>query len=146
MIKCKKGMLKIPGRSCDTCKVGSFNLEEENPAGCTKCFCFGKTTRCNSAYLFWTQVTAGKEQWTSVSFDPIKAYSPVVGYGIEFDEPGPNEAFVPVYIPEFTLPEGNETNVLYFKVDIDANNLASYGGLIIYTLVSDPESDQRMWK
>ena len=30
---------------------GSFNLQESNPEGCTKCFCFGHTTRCESAYL-----------------------------------------------------------------------------------------------
>lgn len=44
------------GPSCDTCKDGTFDLREENDAGCTKCFCFGKTTRCNSANLYWAQV------------------------------------------------------------------------------------------
>lgn len=26
-------------------------MQEKNPEGCTKCFCFGKTTRCENAYL-----------------------------------------------------------------------------------------------
>lgn len=77
-----------------------------------------------------------------MSFDPIKTYSPVVGYEIEFEEPSQDTAFVPLYIPEDTTPEGNETNVLYFKADIHANHLASYGGVISYILVSDPDSEQ----
>ncbi|ODM92460.1 Laminin subunit alpha [Orchesella cincta] len=134
--------VNVEGRGCDTCKVGSFNLQESNPAGCTKCFCFGKTQRCNSAYLFWTQVTATKDQWTSVSIDPLKTYSPVVGYEIEFEDVDQQTAFVPLYIPEGTTPEGNETSVLYFKADINMNNLASYGGIVSYTLNSDPDSDE----
>lgn len=30
---------------------GTYNLQEKNPEGCTKCFCFGQTTRCENAYL-----------------------------------------------------------------------------------------------
>jgi laminin alpha 3/5 len=30
---------------------GTYNLQEKNPDGCTKCFCFGQTTRCENAYL-----------------------------------------------------------------------------------------------
>lgn len=26
-------------------------MQEKNPEGCTKCFCFGQTTRCENAYL-----------------------------------------------------------------------------------------------
>lgn len=135
--------INVEGRHCDSCKTGSFNLQEKNAAGCTKCFCFSKTAKCESAYLFWTQVTAVKDQWTAISFDPIKTYSPVIGYEIEFEDYGQQAAFLPIYIPEDTTPEGNETNVLYFKADIEANHLASYGGLISYHLTSDPDSDEQ---
>jgi len=87
-------------------------------------------------------VTATRDQWTSVSIDPLKTFSPVVGYEIEFEDVNEQAAFVPLYIPEGTTPSGNETSVLYFKADINMNNLASYGGIISYTLNSDPESDQ----
>lgn len=45
---CKKN---VEGRSCERCKEGTYNLQKSNPEGCTKCFCFGKTTRCEQAYL-----------------------------------------------------------------------------------------------
>ncbi|GBO40927.1 Laminin-like protein epi-1, partial [Araneus ventricosus] len=45
----------VYGDSCDQCKPGTFYLEEVNPLGCTKCFCFGTTDRCSSGYLFITQ-------------------------------------------------------------------------------------------
>lgn len=45
---CKKN---VQGRECNQCIEGTYNLVDTNPEGCTKCFCFGKTTRCSSAYL-----------------------------------------------------------------------------------------------
>lgn len=45
---CKKNVR--PG-SCDTCVDGTYNLEASNPDGCTKCFCFGKTSRCERSSL-----------------------------------------------------------------------------------------------
>lgn len=45
---CKK---HVTGPQCTLCKEDSFNLQESNEEGCTKCFCFGKTTRCTSSNL-----------------------------------------------------------------------------------------------
>ena len=45
---CKKN---VQGTECKYCSDGTYNLQEKNPEGCTKCFCFGKTTRCDNAYL-----------------------------------------------------------------------------------------------
>lgn len=47
----------VQGSACDVCKEGTFNIQENNEEGCTKCFCFGKTTRCVSAYLYRSQVS-----------------------------------------------------------------------------------------
>ena len=137
---------QVDGRHCETCKIGSFNLEESNPAGCTKCFCFGKTSRCSSSALFWTQITIPKTNWTAVSINPNEIESSgVIGYPVEF-ESGSNpdsdavSSFVPVYIPESAGPiMGNETNVGFFRGSLDGNFLASYGGYLTYTLVSDPD-------
>lgn len=41
----------VVGRDCEQCQEGTYNLQESNPDGCTTCFCFGRTTRCESAYL-----------------------------------------------------------------------------------------------
>lgn len=46
----------VQGVTCDTCREGTFNLQSVNEKGCTECFCFGKTTRCQSARLYKTHV------------------------------------------------------------------------------------------
>ncbi|XP_046433556.1 laminin subunit alpha [Neodiprion fabricii] len=47
----------VQGSGCDVCAEGTFDIQLNNPNGCTKCFCFGKTTRCSSASLYKTYVT-----------------------------------------------------------------------------------------
>jgi laminin alpha 3/5 len=47
--KCKKNVL---GDQCTYCTDDTFNLDAKNVDGCTKCFCFGQTTRCISAELY----------------------------------------------------------------------------------------------
>ncbi|XP_059508738.1 laminin subunit alpha-5 isoform X2 [Stegostoma tigrinum] len=36
----------VEGPQCDTCRLGTFYLDPANPKGCTSCFCFGATDRC----------------------------------------------------------------------------------------------------
>ncbi|XP_072098440.1 laminin subunit alpha-5 isoform X1 [Mobula birostris] len=36
----------VEGHRCDTCRLGTFYLDPTNPKGCTSCFCFGATDRC----------------------------------------------------------------------------------------------------
>ncbi|CAL1548003.1 unnamed protein product [Lymnaea stagnalis] len=47
----------VEGPKCDTCADGMFSLSAVNPKGCIKCFCFGHTTRCDSAGLSWDLVS-----------------------------------------------------------------------------------------
>ena len=49
--------LNVRGDTCDTCKPGSFNLQEDNLDGCTPCFCNGVSDSCQSAMLNKTQVS-----------------------------------------------------------------------------------------
>lgn len=37
------------GESCDQCKADSFNLDENNPLGCSKCWCSGVSNNCRSS-------------------------------------------------------------------------------------------------
>lgn len=67
----------VMGRRCDTCKDSTFGLLQVGPAstetdqqqhqelmtrhsfddgGCTPCFCFGRSSSCTQAQLFWSQV------------------------------------------------------------------------------------------
>ncbi|KAK7893585.1 hypothetical protein WMY93_022737 [Mugilogobius chulae] len=41
---CKKNVM---GFNCDLCKPGFYNLQPENPHGCTDCFCFGVSDVCD---------------------------------------------------------------------------------------------------
>nr|XP_046263462.1 laminin subunit alpha-3-like isoform X2 [Scatophagus argus] len=42
---CKRN---VAGIKCDTCGEGSFYFDPSSPHGCTNCFCFGATDRCQS--------------------------------------------------------------------------------------------------
>jgi len=51
--KCKK---HVSGLKCDKCVEGAFSLETWHPLGCTKCFCFERSTECQqSERLYWRQ-------------------------------------------------------------------------------------------
>lgn len=50
---CKKNVV---GPQCETCREGTFDLQESNEDGCAECFCFGKTTRCASSKYLKTTI------------------------------------------------------------------------------------------
>lgn len=39
----------MEGSRCDTCKPGYYNLHPSNPDGCSSCYCFGITDKCESS-------------------------------------------------------------------------------------------------
>ncbi|KAM6984916.1 laminin subunit gamma-3 [Aplochiton taeniatus] len=39
----------VEGQLCNRCKPGFFDLQQENPAGCQTCFCFGHSVACSSS-------------------------------------------------------------------------------------------------
>ncbi|XP_023215489.1 laminin subunit alpha-1-like [Centruroides sculpturatus] len=51
---CKKNVI---GFKCDECKAGTFSLTFNNKEGCLECFCFGRSTECEEAYMVWSQIT-----------------------------------------------------------------------------------------
>ena len=68
-------------QNCDSCIPGSFNLEPENPDGCTKCFCFGHTSQCTSSTRLSRSAVSTYEGWKGTL---IKIFS---GMGPELLEP-----------------------------------------------------------
>ncbi|XP_072936563.1 laminin subunit alpha-1-like [Epargyreus clarus] len=39
----------VVGDKCDECLEGTFGLSDDNPVGCTACFCFGRSAKCTQA-------------------------------------------------------------------------------------------------
>uniref|UniRef100_A0A3B3VSZ9 Laminin A chain n=1 Tax=Poecilia latipinna TaxID=48699 RepID=A0A3B3VSZ9_9TELE len=48
--------VNVMGVHCDQCKPGFYDLQQQNPLGCTDCFCFGVSDICQSSDWFVTQV------------------------------------------------------------------------------------------
>jgi len=134
----------VVGRGCDQCEEGSFNLQQENPDGCTDCFCFGKTARCISTDLTWTKIGASFPVWSGAVVNPMQAPTfpqiPVeVAYQNEEDEGF--DGFVPIRIMYENVPMGNDSTALYFKASLEGSFLTSYGGNLDYIVVSRAADD-----
>ncbi|KAK0428393.1 hypothetical protein QR680_010776 [Steinernema hermaphroditum] len=67
---CKKN---VKGLKCDACDANSFSLEENNPLGCTNCFCFNRSNFCVQSNLVWQQVYADDRR--IVFGEPAELYS-----------------------------------------------------------------------
>ncbi|XP_076269984.1 wing blister isoform X2 [Rhynchophorus ferrugineus] len=46
----------VSGDKCSTCKEGTFGLTQENPKGCTKCFCFLRSKSCRDTRYSWDKI------------------------------------------------------------------------------------------
>nr|CAD7256718.1 unnamed protein product [Timema shepardi] len=115
----------VNGQACDLCNEGTFNIQEKNPDGCTKCFCFGKTPRCSSSSLYrshlsqmtdWSLVVARVEQAVSVEpLDIVPDILPSTGIGANLLK---------------------DNRVVYFSAPPTYlnNKLTAYGGLLNYTV------------
>ncbi|GAB6025535.1 hypothetical protein CHUAL_011266 [Chamberlinius hualienensis] len=118
----------VEGPQCDTCRPGTFNLEEENPVGCTKCFCSGKTDRCSSSALYWSSSTE-QTGWRAVALVP-NTVSVQVHQKTEVLEGDPHP--ISVDLPFSTSPDV----IYYFSAPQEflGNKIAAYGGKLRYTL------------
>ncbi|KAL0280200.1 UNVERIFIED_CONTAM: hypothetical protein PYX00_001570 [Menopon gallinae] len=113
----------VYGLACDLCKEGTFHISAENPDGCTKCFCFGKTTRCSSSNLYRSQITSFEDY----DYATVEATSAAVNiHMVSSEEP---ELDIKDKVVYFLLPKA-----------YSGNKLTSYGGLLNYTMSfsSDP--------
>ena len=53
----------VRGENCDVCAPDAYFLEESNPSGCTKCFCFGNTDRCRPSTMMRTVMSGLEGEW-----------------------------------------------------------------------------------
>ncbi|KAK6627792.1 hypothetical protein RUM44_010271 [Polyplax serrata] len=107
----------VYGQACDLCKEGTFHINEKNPNGCTKCFCFGKTTRCSSSNLYRSQLRNLENYQVAAVATSSSAVDVVL---VDLEE------------PEADL----ENKVIYFVLPPSylGNRLTSYGGFLNYTI------------
>lgn len=124
---CKKN---VQGEFCQQCKDGTYNLQSSNSEGCTKCFCFGKTNRCESAYLRVFNVSMMKD----VTINTLEIESNTIE--IKRHLLAPQEILLNETLAEFKLLEGD--SLIYFGV-IDqwqdqTSHLTAYGGELTYTI------------
>ncbi|XP_034231739.1 laminin subunit alpha isoform X3 [Thrips palmi] len=118
----------VEGEACDVCVDGTFDIQASNVEGCTKCFCFGKTSRCGSAALFRAQIRS-MDEWelATVTYQPTVDISPMSSRP---DPPG-SEGIV----ADLTDSEAVD-KVVFFKAPRSyyGNMLTAYGGKLNYTV------------
>lgn len=118
----------VEGEACDVCKDGTFDIQANNIEGCTKCFCFGKTSRCNSASLFRAQIQS-LDDWelATVTHQPTVVITPL---SRRPDPPGADGL-----IADLTDKDAFD-KVTFFKAPRNyyGNMLTAYGGNLNYTL------------
>nr|XP_031828013.1 laminin subunit alpha isoform X2 [Nomia melanderi] len=117
----------VQGSACDVCKEGTFNIQESNEEGCTKCFCFGKTTRCASASLYRSQMSDISGKWGLA----VSGEKGNVEY--LFSDP---QAFNGTSIKTSLTENDTFGQVVYFSAPDTylGAKLTSYGGFLNYTV------------
>ncbi|XP_030839547.1 laminin subunit alpha-2 [Strongylocentrotus purpuratus] len=51
----------IQGKKCSKCSKGSFSLQPKLPSGCTSCFCFGVSEKCDQADYIISRIEMAEE-------------------------------------------------------------------------------------
>ncbi|PNF21652.1 hypothetical protein B7P43_G11263, partial [Cryptotermes secundus] len=119
----------VEGQACDLCKEGTFNIQLENPDGCTKCFCSGKTTRCSSSQLYRAQVQDMRD-WSLAVADVEKTVN------IENLITEPEQLDSGHSIGVDLTSDDTHQKVVYFSASPAylGNKLVAYGGALNYTI------------
>lgn len=122
---CKKNVI---GPQCEFCQEGTFHLQEQNPDGCTDCFCFGKTTRCISSNFVRISIVQMSD-WHLVAINTsMKLEVAPVNLTVQQVEDVTVGA-------DFSSVDVKNTTV-YFSAPNDylGKKLSAYGGYLNYTV------------
>ncbi|KAG9479046.1 hypothetical protein GDO78_012615 [Eleutherodactylus coqui] len=125
----------VEGQNCDRCKAGYYNLQEQNPEGCTECFCFGVSGVCDELFWHTTQMT------------DIRGWHVTDLYGAERIQPRQDQFDGPHQISiNYTEARKTLQSVLYWEAPHSylGNKLTSFGGTLKYTVSYDipPEGSE----
>ncbi|XP_071964129.1 laminin subunit alpha-1-like [Antedon mediterranea] len=118
---CKPNVI---GSQCNECKPGYFNLQQHNPMGCTKCFCFGLTTVCES--LPWgIRKIKTMSGWLVTNFDGSSSILPQ------------KEVITELAIEHTAVVERLQTPEYYWSAPTEflGRKLTAFGGKFEYTIL-----------
>lgn len=130
---CKKNVI---GQACDRCIDGTYNLQANNPEGCTKCFCFGKTNRCDKAYLRPFNVSMLSKEVTLNTISITKGDANINEWedrDILVDDSTAQVIFNDV-VDDTALDGITYFGSIQFLLSQD-NHLTSYGGYLTYKIL-----------
>lgn len=120
--------------ACDQCEDGTYNLQDANPDGCTKCFCFGKTTRCDRAYLRALNVSMMTKDVSVNTIDIAKEGPQITRWPLTPQDILVNETMLEIDFSD----KGADEILIYFGVldylQGQNNHLTAYGGYLVYNL------------
>ncbi|XP_048488928.1 laminin subunit alpha [Plutella xylostella] len=128
---CKK---YVTGQSCDMCKEEYFNLQPDSPDGCTKCHCFGKTTRCSSAQLYWAEIS-GMWNWSLVNMEFERSLA-------VYPHTTPPSLLNHTVIGADLVTNDADDKIVYFAAPAQyyGKRLTSYGGYLKYSIFYTTQS------
>ncbi|XP_065337904.1 laminin subunit alpha [Cloeon dipterum] len=123
MCHCKEN---VQSASCDYCIDGTFNLKASNPAGCSKCFCFGKASRCMSSSLFYSPEML-MDGWTIATVLPDAEVEPIEV----------SLSYTQYHVLADLSPEHVLNKIAYFVAPEDylGRKLHSYGGQLKFIIM-----------
>ncbi|XP_018008782.1 laminin subunit alpha [Hyalella azteca] len=127
----------VEGRTCDSCVLGSYNLQESDPDGCTRCFCFGKSSTCSPSKFFWDKLYQ-MTGWSAVQLDLSGS---ALSASPEYQELDQLARMVRLNTSGLLAPR--RENAVYFAAPSRflGNRVTSYGGLFTYSILHFPDSD-----
>ncbi|XP_067931597.1 laminin subunit alpha-like [Watersipora subatra] len=110
------------GDTCGECQSGTYNLETRNTKGCTKCFCFGITSTCQSSSLLRSQIL-NMSDWT------LNIDGNMTNISISKD----------FAVADLAMDDSVQKTALYWVAPEAylGNKLTSYGGQIKFTVSND---------
>ncbi|CAL4087148.1 unnamed protein product, partial [Meganyctiphanes norvegica] len=136
--ECKK---LTTGPKCDTCKRGSFYMNENNQFGCISCFCMGVTNQCRSSNYY-------REQTTSTFSNSVQGFELVNQYQTTeiseskiFADAGRQEL---VFRDNQRSPGGQEPYYWKLPQKFLGDKVTSYGGNLTYTLRFEAQDGGQM--
>lgn len=141
---CKENII---GDRCDFCKPGTFYIENRNPKGCTKCFCFGQTDYCRMSDLFYfPEQNLRSDEW-KLSYAKLNSQQSNINLNLAVVDDGEGLK-LDLDVDDFSILEAI-TDTVYWDAPANyiGNKVTSYGGVIKYKLrINAPDSAQGLIK